>query len=311
MTALGDIILLRPVWLVGAPAVAGFAILVLLHRRSLAGWRNIVEPHLLEFLAARGHVQAPRGTGTVSYLAAIAALAALGLAGPATRNHGAPTFRNHEIVFLLIDLSRSMTEGGNLDDAKASASLILAGAGTRPVALALFAGDAYLVSPPTSDPSALETIVSVLGPDTLPVAGSRPDRALTLARRVLIEADARAADIIVLSDGGGLGPEAEHAARALREDGVRVSAVYVSPSGEVYGMPAPDRQSMARIAEAGGGVLIDGTDTAALSDFLLERPGRLGADAEIAALLFEDHGRWFLWPALIPALLLFRRRVAA
>lgn len=311
MNVFADMVLLRPLWLTGLLFAAGLAVLVLRHRRSLGGWSDVIEPRLLEYLIDRGLLQIPRGGSTALLFVAIAVLVALGLSGPATRNEGAPTFRNHEVVFLLMDMSQSMTEGGGLDDAKAAAALVLAGAGTRPVALTLFAGEAYLVSPPTSDPSALETIVSVLGSDSLPDRGSRPDRALTLARRVIAEADAQSADLILLSDGGGIGPEAEHAARILRKEGVRISAVYVAPSKSPYGMPAPDRDAMARLADVGGGLLSDATDTTAISELLTEARGRLVADAEITALLFEDHGRWFLWPALVLSLLLFRRKVVA
>lgn len=311
MNAAGEMILLRPLWLAGVVLAAGLAALVLRHRRSLGGWAGIIEPHLLRFLAARGQVQMPRGGGTAALFAAVAGLAALALSGPATRNDGAPGFRNHAVIFLLIDLSHSVTEGGNLEDVQAAAALVLAGAGTRPVALALYAGEAYLVSPPTSDPASLETVVSVLGAGTLPDGGSRPDRGLDLARRVIGAAEARQVDLIVVSDGGGFGPDADHTTRVLREEGVRVSAIYVAPADTPYGMPAPDREALARLAAAGGGIVTDATDTASLAALLDDTRDHATGDAEVAALLFKDHGRWFLWPALVPALLLFRRRVRA
>ena len=311
MTALGDMILLRPLWLVGLVLVTLLTVVVLRHRRSLAGWRDLIEPRLLEFLETRGQVLVPRGGGIGVLFASIAVFAALGLSGPAARKSSAPSFRNLEVVFLLVDLSQSMTRGGNLEDAKAAAALVLAEAGTRPVALALYAGESYLVSPPTSDPAMLETMISVLDDHTLPDSGTRPDRALILARQTIAEAEARQADLIIVSDGGGIGPEADHAARVLREEGVRVSAVYVAPSETPYGMPAPNRDAMARLAEAGGGLLTDATDTATLTKLLRDARSRPTADSEIVALLFDDFGRWFLWPALVPALLLFRRRTKA
>lgn len=308
MIALGDLVLLRPVWLAGLGLTAALVGLVLRHRRSLAGWADVVEPRLLAFLASRGQVRAPRGAGRAALLAAVAGLCALALAGPATRSQGTPGFRNHEVIFLLLDLSRSMTRGGSLDDAQAVAALVLAEAGTRPVALALYAGESYLVSPPTSDPRTLETTIAVLSAETLPDGGSRPDRALTLARRVLAEADAQRADLILVSDGGGLGPDAEHAARVLKAEGVRVSAVFVAPRTAPIEMPAPSRAAMARLAEAGGGALIEADETGELARLVADTRGHLTDDPELAPLLFDDLGRWLLWPALALALFLFRRR---
>lgn len=307
MIAFGDFVLARPFWLLGLPAAALLTALALRHRHGLSGWAQVVAPQFLAFLKARGHVLAPRGTASPLLLAAVAVLAALALCGPTTRTKDAPGFRNLAVVFLVLDLSRSMTRGGGLDDLKAAAAGVLTDAGTRPVALALFAGESYLVSPPTSDPATLETAIAVLGEDTLPDRGSRPERALQAARQVLADADARQADLILLSDGGGLGPEADHAARVLAAEGTRVSAVYVAPEAAPYGLPVPDRAALERLARAGGGRLGEAGDSASLTR-LVSGSGRLAPDSATAALLFHDHGRWLLWPALLPALLLFRRR---
>lgn len=310
MITLGEVVLLRPIWLIGLPVALGIVATLLHHRRALSGWGGVIAPEFLRFLESRGHVLPPRGQGTPVYLGAVAGLVALALSGPATRDESAPSFRNLDVVYLLIDLSDSMTQGGSLDDAKAAAALILSDAAARPVALALFAGESYLVSPPTSDPGSLETAIAVLSGDTLPDRGSRPDRALADARQVLNDADARRADLILISDGGGLGPEALHAARVLAAEGTRVSAVFVDPDAPPYGMPVSNRAAMSQVVEAGGGRLADAEDTAAISH-ILRGSGMLTPDTTTAALLLREHGRWFIWPALIPALLLFRRRRVA
>ena len=310
MIAAGDLFLVRPLWLIALPLVLAGVVLLLRHRRGLSGWGEVIAPDFLRFLASRGHVLPPRGQDTAVILGALAGLIALALTGPATRNDAAPSFRHLDVVYLMIDLSDSVTQGGSLDDAKAAAAQVLSEVGTRPVALALFAGESYLVSPPTSDPATLETALAVLAADTLPDRGSRPDRALTEARQVLSEAGARQADVILISDGGGLGPEALHAARVLAAEGTRVSAAFVDPADPPHAMPVANRDAMAKLAEAGGGRLADADDTASVSR-LLDAGGLLAADATTAALLLKDFGRWLLWLALIPALLLFRRRQTA
>lgn len=310
MIELGDLVFTRPLWFIGLLVTAGLAALALRYRRTLAGWADVIEPRFMAFLRARGQIVAPVGHGGVLVIASVAMLIALALAGPSTRNERTSGFRNRDILFLLIDLSPSVTRGGALDDAKAAAVQLLAEARTRPVALALFSGEAYLVVPPTSDPAPLESTIAVLAEDTLPDHGSRPDRALELARHVLSGADARHADVIVLSDGGGAGPEADHAATVLDSEGVRVSAVYVGPAATPYGMPAPDRASLADLVAAGGGVMADARNSSDIAKLALGGD-RLVLDAEERAILFVDHGRLLLWPALILALTLFRRRKAA
>ncbi|SFR12334.1 vWA domain-containing protein [Poseidonocella sedimentorum] len=307
MTGLEGLVLLRPEWLAALPLVALLAWLAMRGRRALSGWGAVIAPEFLRFLEGRGQVLRPRGLGIALPFAAVAGLAALALTGPATRQHDAPALRNLDVVFLLVDLSRSMTEGGSLDDVKAAAAQLLGEVGTRPVALGLYGSEAYLVSPPTSDPALLAPTLAVLDGETLPGAGSRTDRALALAQEVLGAANAQAGDVIVLTDGAGLGPEATHLARALDAGGTRVSAVYIAPRAAPYGMPGPDRAALLALTEAGGGRLADAEDSAALSR-LIRGGGRPAASGAAASLLFADHGRWLLWPALLPALMLFRRR---
>lgn len=311
MIDLGVMILLRPWWLAAVPVALLAVVLAARRADGLGAWRRVVDPALLPVLRGLGHVTDARADRRPWWLGAALALLALGLAGPATRNADAPAFRNLDAVMILFDLSPSMTEGGGLPAAQAAVSRLIDRHGTRPVALAVFAGESFLVSVPVEDPAPLQTAVAVIGPDTMPVAGSRPDRALAMARNALRDAAAEHPDVVLVSDGGGIGPAARDIARDMVANGIRLSAVYVAPKAGVYGAPPPDRAALAGLIAAGGGLLVDADDIAPLENRLSARRGTSTAEAARRALLFVDHGRIFVALALVAMLPLFRRRLAA
>lgn len=311
MIDFGPLILLRPWWLVVLPVAAFAALLAARRADGLAAWRRIVDPELLPVLRRLGHVTDARSDARHWWLGATAGLMALGLAGPATRNADAPAFRNLDAIMILLDLSPSITEGGGLSAAQAASSRLIDRHGTRPVALAVYSGESFLVSVPTVDPAPLQTAIAVVGRDTMPVAGSRPDRALFMARDTLRDAAAESPDVVLVSDGGAVGPEALAIARDMAASGIRVSAVHVAPALPPYGAPPPDRMALGALVRVGGGMLVDADDTSALEDWLAARRGARVAESARLALLFVDHGRIFVALAFAAMLPLFRRRLAA
>lgn len=310
MIDLGGLILLRPLWLAVLPAVVGLAWLAMRRADGLSRWRRIIDPAFLPVLRQLGHVTEARRNTRPWLLGAAAALLALGLSGPATRNPDAPLFRNLDAVMILVDLSPSVARGGGLSHAQAAASRLLDRHGTRPVALALYAGESFLVSVPTEAPEALQSAIAVLAEDTMPVTGSRPDRALAMAERTLADAAAERPDVVLISDGGGLDPVAMDVARRMAGGGIRISGVYVPPGDAPYGLPPPDRAALAALAETGGGVLVDAGDTVRLEDVLSTRRAATATDTARRSLLFQDHGRIPVTLAVLVMLPLFRRRVA-
>lgn len=308
MTELQDFELLRPLWLIACPLALLAGGLVAFTSSGLARWNRVIDPELLSALRRLGHVTEARRDGAPWLIALTAALVASGLAGPATRNPDAPVLRNLDAVMILMDLSPSVTEGGGLDDAQAAVSRLIDRHGTRPLALGVYAAESFLVSVPTEDPAALQTVIAVADAETMPVGGSRPDRALDLARQTLADTAAARPDIILVSDGGGTGPEAEDRARQMAAAGMRVSAVFVPPDARPYGMPPGDRAGLAAVAAAGGGVTVDAGNLVGLEAILADRQGTANLDSTQRNLHFTDHGRWLLGLALVPLALLFRRR---
>lgn len=306
-----DIWLLRAYWLAGLPVLLVLFLWLRHKRGGLAGWTAVIDASLMPVLAALGHIAYPQSRwGHVAPLAAAAAVC-LALSGPARHNADAPSFQNLDGVMLLMDMSPSVAEGGNLDDAQAAAAYLLHRVGARPVGLILYTGDPFLVSAMTIDAATLEGPIAVLDADTMPSVGSRPERALGMARGLFKEAGILSGDVVLITDGGGLNTAALQETLDIAKGGGRVSTVFIPPAPEVAAanpeMPPPDAKALAQLADVGGGVAIGLKELEDLSQLLRSARTENLAKSELAPLLFDDLGRYLVILALVPTLLLFRR----
>ncbi len=301
--------LLRPWWLVAVPAVVLAGIWIARRRDAGGGWERVMDPALFAALADVGARAAAR-LPVQRLLPAVAALVlALALTGPAVRREDAPGLRNLDAALILLDLSPSVARGSGLDDAQAAAADVLQNAGGRPLGLMLFSGEPFLVAAPTTDPATLETPIAVLDPETMPGNGSRPERALAAAHERMQRAGVAGGDVILISDGGGVGEAALAEARRIAGAGGSVStiAVEVEP-GAVPGLPASDAAPLRLLAKAGRGAFGTVSDTGAVLRHLGARRQSFEKDPGLAALLFHDLGRWMIPLAMVPVLLMARRR---
>lgn len=301
--------ILRPWWLIGLPVAIMVAFVAVRRSGGVGDWRRAVDPHLLDAIARRGGVVAGKGRGAIT-AAAAAALIAIALLGPAQERSDASTFRNLDTVIIALDLSRSVAESPQFRDAKIAALAAAQAAGTRQVAVIAFAGDAYLVAPPTNDPKGLETTLSALDGQTVPDFGSAPARALGLARKTLKDAGAVGGDVVLITDGGGIDDGARGEARGLASDGAALHTLFVEPKTATDAPPGPKlsgRPELEVLASLGGGASGTVDEHLPVDERLASRPAdRLGAGA-YASLVWYDYGRWLLALAVVPALLLFRR----
>jgi len=249
--------------------------------------------------APRALEPTPLGAGEPR--AGVAALLAAGLvgialAGPAVPRSDAPLLVESGAILIALDLSPSVAEGRALADAKAAAASVLAAGGGRPVGLLLYAGEAYEVAAPTADPAVLQSDVAVLGPDTMPGEGSRPAAGLALAREML--AGERDADVVLVTDGGGVDTAALAEAGRLTAAGVRLFVLTLDGEGSVG-----DISALTPLATA--------VAPARAADPVLARLGAGGGldrDPALTALRFRDLGPFVAGLAAFPLLLLFARR---
>ncbi|WP_018264276.1 vWA domain-containing protein [Methylosinus sp. LW4] len=303
MIEIGDFALLRPLWLLAPPALA---VLVAMTRRrdALGDWRRIVDPALLAIMLRRSaSAGASRSDAPLFFSVALISLA---LCGPAMKMRGAEQFRNLDATLILLDVSRAE----RLGQAVAAAQFLLERSGARQIGLALYAGDAYLASPLTDDAKSLESLLFAIDERTVPDGGTKPDRALAFARRLLREADIAAADIAIISDGEGLDPRAERLAAALAREGRHVHSLFVSARGGADALEPVRRAAMAALAAAGSGRAGDAADPAEIARAIEARGVAHIAEGELRALEWRDYGRFILLLAAAPLLLALRGRGA-
>jgi Ca-activated chloride channel family protein len=210
------------------------------------------------------------------------ALLALALARPqcGARTELAPQLGLDLVVAL--DASRSMLATDVLPDRLARAKLELGalvdGLGGDRVGLVVFAGDAFVSCPLTSDAAAAKLFLRAADPEAMPRQGTALAAALGAAKEVLDGAarPGRARVVLVVSDGedheGGLAS----AAQSLAAEGIRVFALAV---GTPEGAPVPPRPGAPR-----GEPRVTRLDPAALA--LLAAEG----DGEVFDLASPDRG---------------------
>lgn len=287
-------ILLRPLWLLALPAIAALALAIWRRGPDAGGWQDILPPQMRAGLAALGQLDA--GGWWLRYLPLLtAALVAAALAGPAVRRGDAPVFAQSDAVILAIDMSPSVAQGPALQNAQAAAAGLLAQLAGRPVGLILYAGEAYAVAAPTDDPATLETQIAVLDRDTMPDRGSRPAAALALAGQML--SGLKRADLVLISDGGGVDQAALAEAARLRGAGVRISALIVA------GDPPSDTEGLRELANGAVSPFDSpGPVARALASSGLER------DPAMQAMQYRDLGPWLAMLALFLLLPQFRRQ---
>ena len=324
-----DFHFLRPLWLLGLPL--GPLLAWNLWRRLQVGvqWREVCDPHLLEHLLV-----APAATRRrLPYWIVTAAttLALVALAGPAWERLEQPVYRTLNARVVVLDLSRSMDATDYLPSRLTRARFkvvdILRRSGDRPVGLAVFAADGFIITPLTEDANTIISLLPAVDTDIMPAQGSRADLGLQAAARMLERGGARRGEVILITD-GVKGQRAASEAAKLHAAGFRVS---VLAAGTPEGAPIPVPGG-GFFKELGGGIVVAMTDYDALRGIARAGGGRFAAlgndDSDIDHLLsdtfalplnlnmravertseiWRDRGPWLLLLVLPLAALAFRR----
>lgn len=296
-----EITLLRPWWLLALPGLAVVAWLLWQRRGSLGDWTRAADPALLQVMARLGHVdRVAEGNRFLLLLVAAAGLILLGLAGPAVERRDTLSFRNLDGVIFVVDVSKSVTEDPGWEQMLLTGRFGLSALGTRPGAIVVYAGDAYMASDLTMDHLQLGQTFSLIGPDTVPDWGSRPERALALAAERLSAARVLSGDVLLFTDGAGLGPASLTEVGRIAALGARVSLVGLHGT-------TPEMETHARL---GHGRAFAATEVDALGRFLSQDARTRLERQDFPLIFWRDLGRWLLLAAMLPVALLFRRRAA-
>lgn len=297
-----DLIFLRPWWLAAVLPLALMLWRVLRRPVSAGGWERLMSPQMLAAMHALGSFSGSASRG--ERLLPVAALLPLilGLSGPALPRPDLPVMARADTVILAIDLSASVANNGQaLLQAQQAAAALLQGLPGRPVGLILYGNEAFAASAPTTDPRRLETMIAVLDAGLMPARGSSPGAAIGLAARML--AHPQQADLILISDGGGVDRIAQ--AEAARLSGLGAGIWPVRVEGVAAGAPVPEPNAMAPLAS--GGRVLNWNEVDDLAAELAGRGVRHRV-AELQAFGYRDFGPLLAALAVVPLLMMIRRR---
>lgn len=295
-----DVTLLRPIWLLALPFLALLGWWLWSRRGGLGDWDKAADPALIQAMAALGRIERSASRGPLIAGLAAAALAVLALTGPAVERRDTLSYRNLDGVLFLIDASASVTEDVRWPQLVTMGRFGVNVLGSRPGALIVFGGDAYVATDMTADHLQLGQTLSLIDAKTVPDKGSRPGRAMDLAGRLLTEAQVIAGDVVIFTDGAGLDPGSLQAAEAIATLGARLSVVALHD-------PTP---VMLAHAQIGDGRVFTLEQTDELGEWLGEEARTRLERQEHPLLFWKDMGRYFLILTLLPLLLLFRREAA-
>ncbi|MCY0966498.1 VWA domain-containing protein [Parathalassolituus penaei] len=194
----------RPWWLLALLAVV---ILPWLNARRHAGnspWQQVIDPHLQSELLEQQVVTAANPWRLRALIAA-AVLAALALAGPAWEQQPQPVFRNQDALVILLDQSLSMAaedvKPSRTDRARQKILDILKARKDGQTAMLVYAGDAHAVTPLTDDADTIRNLLPPISPFLMPAPGSRPDKAIALAQKMLKDSGVTHARLLLITDG--------------------------------------------------------------------------------------------------------------
>jgi Ca-activated chloride channel family protein len=260
---------IRPGWLILLPLAVLIPVFWRRLRRPSGDWGKVCDAHLLRWLSVgkggdKPGVSGPWVAGLVWLIAAIA------LAGPGWEKLPENSFSSRDARVLVLDLSLSMLaedlKPNRLTQARFRLSDMLNETLEGQTGLVSYAGDAFVVSPLTSDTNTIGNMLPALRPDVIPVSGSRPDRALELAAELLKRSGFVQGEILLIADSGS--QAAANVAVKLANEGIYTSVLAV---GTTRGAPIPSgdgfvsdrkgnivvarlqRDALQAIARAGGG----------------------------------------------------------
>jgi Ca-activated chloride channel family protein len=319
---------LQPIWFLGLIPIA--LLLWWLPRASQddGSWQHACESHLLPYLLnkpVQTFSQLP-----MWLLAASWVLAVFALADPAWQKQPQPVYRSQNAAIVVLDLSRSMLSSdlapSRLERARYKVADILKRRDEGQTGLVVFAGDAFTVSPLTSDNRTIQLLLKPLHPDLMPVQGSRADLGIHQAGELLRQAGITRGEILLVTDGYS-DKRALNLAAKLNREGYRLSILgaggdkpapipngqggFVRDRSDNVVMSALDSEQLQRLADAGGGNY--SRLTANDNDLLRVLPTQAPtlntelAQTEQASDVWQSQGPWLVLALLPLAALAFRR----
>jgi Ca-activated chloride channel family protein len=296
---------IRPLWLFAFIPLLAWAWYSLRQSPAMTAWSNVCDKHLLPHLIQRkGHHRRMVSFG-VLFLSL--AFMIVSLSGPTWSRLPVPTYQNTQPRVLLLDMSEAMFEHDvspdRLQRAKFKLHDLFQHQDAGQFGLVVYTSEPFVVAPLTEDGQTIDALLSSLTPDIMPVAGQELSHALEQAARLIAQAGFQHGELLVLT-ASPPSAEAIKVAKALSGMGVDTSII------PVIGHDTPMSPLFEQLVRAGKGELIPFSDTSKdLDQWLAATGGKKHYQASLQndIPVWRDQGRWFLIPALLLLLPVFRR----
>lgn len=224
-------------------------------------------------------------------------------------------------VIVAIDVSNSMLsqdlKPSRMQRAKQILSRVIDGLDNDKVGLIVFAGDAYVQMPMSTDASSAKMFLSSIDPGMVPVQGTAIGSAIRMAMGLFSGQEDVSRSIVVITDGENHEDDAVAMAKMARDNGVTVNVVGVgTPQGSPIPVPGTNsfhkdsqgnvvvtklnEQMCNEIAEAGGGLYVRADNAGAAVRALTSELDEM-SKTEIESQVYSDYNEQFApfaWVAL-------------
>ena len=231
--------------------------------------------------------------------------------------------RNGIETMIALDISNSMmaedVTPSRLDKSKMLIENMVENFSNDKVGLIVFAGDAFIQLPITSDYVSAKMFLQSISPGLIATQGTNLAEAITLASRSFTQQDKMGRAIIIITDGEDHEGGAIEAAKDARKKGMRV---FVLGVGSPKGSPIPDgdggymkdntgnevmsalnEQMCQQVAEAGGGAYIHVDNTNVAQTKLNNELIKL-EKGEISSTIYSEYDEQFQAFGILALLLL-------
>jgi Ca-activated chloride channel family protein len=227
-------------------------------------------------------------------------------------------------IIIALDVSNSMMAQdftpNRLENAKRAIARLTEQLSGDRIGLIVFAGDAYIQLPITSDYVSAKLFLSSIHPEIVPKQGTAIGKAISTAMRSFSLQSEKSRAIIIISDGENHDDNPVEAAELAAKEGIKIYAVGI---GSANGSPIPlrgggmmkdrdgnmvvtrlDESTLEQIASAGKGMYVRATNVnLGLGDIVTDI--RKLEKQEMSSFIYEDFNEQYHYFFIIAIALLF------
>jgi Ca-activated chloride channel homolog len=272
--------LIRPMllWLFIPLVLALYGVRHFANKQS--SWHSVISPHLLKFLMVSGEKQ--RSYIGFWLTAIIGTIIIIAVSGPSYREKAVPVFQTENARVILLDLSLSMDatdiKPARIDRARHKIMDLLERTTEGTIGLVVYAGDAFVISPLTSDANTIASMVPTLSTGIMPVLGSRPDIAIQEAVNLLKNARQPQGQVIWITDG----VESEFVDKVVDTAADSNYLLSILAIGTEQGAPIPLPDNNGFLKDSNGNIILPKLESSRLKEIARAANGQyveLSADA--------------------------------